>query len=218
MAKHGSVSVRKETPHATNTQHFTQPTPNALSRSIRRRALRIINNQAVDPRTRNWIRYSLGINDPSTPSLVRRAETGEIFDDNFSLQASRTNGDQAVKDFSIEYDATPGYSIVDESSDHQLERNTKLKTSLQEVEEDHTIDEKLEALTDLICRPGNEPDIKSGALLLLMSTLENSARPQALATTAKYLAFMRCCELNLYGMVDAQTSLVERRLLAERES
>jgi hypothetical protein len=72
----------------------------------------------------------------------------------------------------------------------------------------------LEALTDLICRVGNEPDIKSGALLLLMSTIENSSLPKSLATTTKYLAFMRCCELNAGGMVDTQLALIERQLLS----
>lgn len=81
---------------------------------------------------------------------------------------------------------------------------------------DQPIDERLEALIDLICRPGNEPDTKSGALLLLMSTLENSSQPKSLATTAKYLAFMHCCELNVSGIVDSQLALVERQLLADR--
>ena len=62
-------------------------------------------------------------------------------------------------------------------------------------------EEKVEALTDLICRGGDEP---SAALLVLLATFENSTHPKALANTAKHLAFTRCAELNLYGMVDAQ--------------
>jgi hypothetical protein len=65
-------------------------------------------------------------------------------------------------------------------------------------------EEKIEALTDLICRAGDEP---SAALLVLLSTLENSTHPKALANTAKHLAFTRCGELNLYGMVDADCSI-----------
>ena len=71
-------------------------------------------------------------------------------------------------------------------------------------------EEKIEALTNLICRAGDEP---SAALLVLLSTLENSSHPKALAKTAKHLAFTRCGELNLYGMVDAQIAVVEGELL-----
>jgi hypothetical protein len=71
-------------------------------------------------------------------------------------------------------------------------------------------DENIEALTDLICRAGDEP---SAALLVLLSTLENSTHPKALANTAKHLAFTRCAELNVYGMVDAQIAILEDKLL-----
>jgi len=63
---------------------------------------------------------------------------------------------------------------------------------------DTSSEEKIKALTDLICRAGDEP---SAALLVLLSTLENSTHSKALANTAKHLAFPRCGELNLYGMV-----------------
>ena len=72
-------------------------------------------------------------------------------------------------------------------------------------------EEKIEALTDLICNAGDEP---SAALLVLLSTLENSTHPKALANTAKHLAFTRCGELNLHGMVDAQIAMLEDKLLA----
>jgi hypothetical protein len=74
-------------------------------------------------------------------------------------------------------------------------------------------EEKIEALTDLICRAGDEP---SAALLVLLSTLENSTHPKALANRAKHLAFTRCSELNLYGMVDAQIAVLEDKLLADQ--
>jgi len=74
--------------------------------------------------------------------------------------------------------------------------------------------EKIEALTEMICRAGDEPETKSAALLVLMATLENSRHPQALANTAKHLAFTRCSEFNLYGMVDAQIAVLEVELLA----
>ena len=72
-------------------------------------------------------------------------------------------------------------------------------------------EEKVEALTDLICRAGEE---SSAALLVLLFTLENSAHPQALANAAKHFAFTRCGELNLHGMVDAQIAALEDRLFA----
>jgi hypothetical protein len=50
-------------------------------------------------------------------------------------------------------------------------------------------------------------------MLVLMATLENAAHPKALANTAKHLAFTRCGELNLHGMVDAQIAVFEDELL-----
>ena len=46
------------------------------------------------------------------------------------------------------------------------------------------------------------------------ATLENSAHPKALANVAKHLAFTRCGQFNLYGMIDAQIAVVEDKLLA----
>lgn len=75
-------------------------------------------------------------------------------------------------------------------------------------------DEKVEALAEMICRVGDEPATKSAALLVLMATIEDSRYPKVLANTAKHLAFTRCGELNLYGMVEAQVAAVEGELLA----
>ena len=84
-----------------------------------------------------------------------------------------------------------------------------------ETNNDDSNEEKIEALTEMICRAGDEPETKSAALLVLMATLESSSHPKALANTAKHLAFTRCGELNLYGMVDAQIALTEAELLAD---
>jgi hypothetical protein len=78
----------------------------------------------------------------------------------------------------------------------------------------HSGEEKVEALVEMICRAGDEPETKSAALLVLMATLENSTHPKALANTAKHLALTRCDELNLYGIVEAQVAIVERELIA----
>src|SRR5688500_8839904 len=79
--------------------------------------------------------------------------------------------------------------------------------------EDGPSEEKIEALTQMICRAGDDPETKSAALLVLMAMLEDAQHPKALANTAKHLAFSRCGELNLCGMVDTQVVLLERELL-----
>jgi len=74
--------------------------------------------------------------------------------------------------------------------------------------------EKIEALAEMICRSGDEPDTKSAALLVLMAALENSPHPKALANTVKHFAFNQCAERNLCGMVDAETQVLEAELFA----
>jgi len=70
---------------------------------------------------------------------------------------------------------------------------------------------KIEALAEMICRAGEE---SAAALFVLMGTMQNSPEPKVLANAAKHLAFTRCGEFNLYGMVDAQIAVVEGELLA----
>jgi hypothetical protein len=70
-------------------------------------------------------------------------------------------------------------------------------------DDDFAVD-KIEALAEMICRSGDQPDTKSMALLVLMAALENSPYPKALANTAKHLAFNHCAERNVCGMVDAE--------------
>ena len=74
--------------------------------------------------------------------------------------------------------------------------------------------EKVEALAEMICRSGDEPDTKSAALLVLMAALEDSPHPKALANTAKHFAFNQCAERNLCGMVEAETRVLEDQLFA----
>ena len=83
-----------------------------------------------------------------------------------------------------------------------------------ETRNDDSNEEKIEALTELICRDDDEPGTRAAALLVLMATVENSLHPKALANTAKHVAFTRCGELNLYSMVDAQIAVAEGELLA----
>ena len=77
--------------------------------------------------------------------------------------------------------------------------------------EDESGEEKIEALSEIICRAGDEA---AAALLVLMGTLENSTHPKALANTAKHFAFTRCGESNVQGMVEAQIDMFEEKLFA----
>ena len=72
--------------------------------------------------------------------------------------------------------------------------------------------EKIEALAEMICRGGDEPDTKSAALLVLMATFEDSPHPKALANATKHLAFNYCAERNLCGMVDAEIRVLQAEL------
>lgn len=83
-----------------------------------------------------------------------------------------------------------------------------------EMYDDDGDEEKIEMLAEMICRVGDEPETRAAALLVLMATLENSAHPKALANAVKHLAFTRCGEFNLYGMIDAQIAVVEDKLFA----
>ena len=80
--------------------------------------------------------------------------------------------------------------------------------------EDESSGDKIELLTEMICRAGDETATKSAALLILMATIEHATHPKALANRAKHLAFSHCGELNLNGMVDFQISVLERELFA----
>lgn len=81
--------------------------------------------------------------------------------------------------------------------------------------DDDSSEEKIAALVEMICRVGNEPDVKSAALLVLLARIENVLHPKALANMAKHLAFIHCAELNVGGIVDAQVAVIEAELLAD---
>ena len=93
-----------------------------------------------------------------------------------------------------------GEPVIDESC--VLEINDEIPTV-----------EKLERLAAMICQAGSQPETRSAALLVLMSTLENSSEPKVLANHVKHIAFTRCGELNCFGMVDAQIAAIESELL-----
>ena len=74
-------------------------------------------------------------------------------------------------------------------------------------------DEKIARLTELICQGGDEA---AGALLVLLAMLQDADDPRAVANSAKHIAFTRCGELNLNGMVDAQIAAYEHELFSEQ--
>ena len=86
--------------------------------------------------------------------------------------------------------------------------------NLQSKEDDRG-EEKIAALPEMICRPGDEAAIKSAALALLMSAIETATDARALANTAKHVALTRCGELNYCGVTDAQIATFASELLRE---
>jgi Domain of unknown function (DUF5615) len=72
---------------------------------------------------------------------------------------------------------------------------------------------KVMRLVELICRGGNEPEIKSAALLVLMATIEQSPNANSLAYQGKQLTFNQCCNLDIYEMIERQVTVCERELL-----
>lgn len=70
-------------------------------------------------------------------------------------------------------------------------------------------EEKVEALTEIICRSGDDPATRSAALLVLIAMVESSPHPRILAAVAKQVALARCWELNVCGMVKSQIAALE---------
>ncbi|HEU4712369.1 MAG TPA: hypothetical protein VFS76_12430 [Pyrinomonadaceae bacterium] len=84
---------------------------------------------------------------------------------------------------------------------------------LAEANDEISTEEKLERLAAMICQAGSQPETRSAALLVLMSTLETSTEPKLQANYVKHIAFTRCGELNCFGMVDTQIAAIESELL-----
>jgi len=84
---------------------------------------------------------------------------------------------------------------------------------LLEANDEISIEEKLERCAEMIWRVGGQPETRSAALLVLMSTLENSIEPKVLVNHVKHIAFTRCGELNCFGIVNAQIAAIESELL-----
>ena len=81
-----------------------------------------------------------------------------------------------------------------------------------EPENDST-EQKVAALAEMICRD-DDHGTRAVALLVLLAAVETADDSKSLAKTAKHSVFTRCGELNVYGMVDVQISMLERELFA----
>ena len=93
-----------------------------------------------------------------------------------------------------------------------------LQTPSADCSEDWPTEEKVEILAEIICRSGSGDDraTRSAALLVLIATIESSPHPKQLAAVAKQLAFTRCSEMNVCGMIESQIAVFEAELFACR--
>lgn len=155
---------------------------------------------------------------PDTPHLTRTSRTNAI------MNALRQRAQSVLNDKSIDPQDRAIIRYALETHDPWLARlvrraeaGEQVVDTLREIDadEDDPGDEKIAALAELICRRGDEPAIKSAALLVLMSALEDAAHPRALANTAKHVAFTRCGELNFCGVIDAHIPVFESEILRE---
>ena len=143
-------------------------------------------------------------NNPISDAIKRRAQslindrTIDASDRAFIRYALATNDASGLSELVRRVDA--GEPVIDES--YLLEADDEMPT-----------EEKLERLAAMICQAGAQPETRSAALLVLMSTLENSTEPKVLANHVKHIAFTRCGELNCFGMVDTQIAAIESELL-----
>lgn len=193
MAKHSSATAHSDTPHVPETSVLELSRTNTIINALKRRALAVLHDESLDAQSRAIIRYGLETNDPWLAELVRRAEASESIVDTF--HCGRTLD-------STEINSKPGTS----EGDLRTETNAFEQSGSNGV----STNEKIEALAEIICRAG---DRSAAALFVLMGVIEESTDPKGLANTAKHLAFTRCGESNIFGIVDAQRAVIEGKLL-----
>ena len=186
MTTNTSATTREQAHDLTQTPHVNQTRTATIMNALKRRAQALLNDESIDAQTRAIIRYGLETHDPWLAELVRRAERCEKIANTSAFSQSI----RADKDGLIDKAGVAGASVDGPNNDEPSK---------------HTI----EALAELICRAGDE---SAGALFVLMGTLQHSTHPEALANTVKHLAFTRCGEFNLFGMVDAQLAVIEGEL------
>lgn len=153
-----------------------------------------------------------------TPHVTRTTRTNTI------MNALRQRAQAVLNDKSIDPESRAIIRYALETHDPWLARlvrraeaGEEVAESLQELDtdEDDPSDEKIAALAELICRRGDESAIKSAALVVLMSAIEDAKNPRALSNAAKLVAFTRCGQLNFYGVIEAQIPVFESEILRE---
>ena len=102
--------------------------------------------------------------DPQSRAIIRYAL--EINDPWLARLVRRVDADEPIVD-TLEFEDSP------------------------ETNDDDSSGEKIAALTEIICRAGDQPKTKSAALLVLMAIIESSAHPEVLADVAKHCAYIR---------------------------
>ena len=155
-----------------------------------------------------------------TPHVNRTTRTATIID------ALKRRAESVLNDRSIDAQSRAVIRYALETNDPWLAKLVRYAdegesnvdaidfSQSRRMNEDDPNADKIAALTEMICRDGDQAGTRSAALLVLMATLEDSTDPKALANLAKHVAFTRCGELNLNGMVDAQIAALEGELLS----
>lgn len=157
----------------------------------------------------------------SSASLREQApHTTKLSRTNTIMNALRRRAQAVVNDSSIDPQTRSIIRYALEINDPWLAKLVRCADAGESISEtfdssqtpepdDDSGEEKIEALAELIC---SVSDQSAAALFVLMGTLEDSLHPKALANTAKHVAFARCAESNLYGIVDAQLRVIQSEL------
>lgn len=139
-----------------------------------------------------------------TPHVNRTTRTATI------MNALKQRALSVLNDESIDVQTRAILRHALEEHDPWLARLVRQAEASQSNEaSEEELPRRVEALAEVICAAGDEA---AAALLVLMGTLQDSADPRALAHTAKHLAFIRCGELNVRGMVDSQIAVLADEL------
>ena len=193
MTMHGSATALEETPHGnvTETRHASgTDTTHATETNTTANATET-NASETSP------------NPTISDALRRRAES--VVNDNSIDPRWR-----AVVRYALEINDPWLADLVRRADDDEPIIDT-VEFSLEPATSEDDSSDNIELLTQIISRSSDEA---AAALFVIMGTLENSTHPKLLANAAKHLAFTRCAEANLFGIVDAQIAVVEGELLA----
>ena len=151
-----------------------------------------------------------------TPHATRKSRTNTIVD------ALKERAEAVLNDATIDPESRAIIRQALERNDPWLARLVQAQIDEDIIEavesepaegtgEDGSSRKRIEALADMICSGGEE---SAAALFVLMEALQTSSEPKALAHVVKHFAFTRCGELNVFGIVDSQVAVLERKLFA----